>query len=172
MARGELARFGHFAPTLREPPCSTLGLSIRPNRSNVLCTSSPFLSFFPFIAVRGRDEFEWNGLHFPKGQRVMSDLYGTDHDARLWASPNEFRAERFRECKASAFAFIPQGGGDHTTITAARANGLPSSSLGSCKTSGQVDELRGARTRPRYQIIESSGDSEKPIRYKECKAYI
>lgn len=43
----------------------------------------------------------------------MLDLYGTNHDARTWGDPDEFRPERFQQWDGSAFNFIPQGGGDH-----------------------------------------------------------
>lgn len=72
-----------------------------------------FYPFFPFAAARVRKTFEWNGYHFPKGRKVLLDLYGTNHDPRLWEQPDEFRPERFRDWDGSAFNFIPQGGGDH-----------------------------------------------------------
>lgn len=72
-----------------------------------------FYPFFPFAIARVRNEFEWNGFRFPNGERVMLDLYGTNHDARLWAHPDEFRPERFQHWNGNAFTFIPQGGGDH-----------------------------------------------------------
>ena len=43
---------------------------------------------------------------------VVLDLYGTNHDARAWEKPEEFRPERFRDWNGSLFNFIPQGGGD------------------------------------------------------------
>jgi fatty-acid peroxygenase len=43
----------------------------------------------------------------------MLDLYGTNHDARLWERPEEFRPERFRHWDGNAFDFIPQGGGEY-----------------------------------------------------------
>ena len=72
-----------------------------------------FYPFFPFAVARVRENFEWNGFRFQKEERVMLDLYGTNHDARLWDRPDEFRPERFRHWNANAYAFIPQGGGDH-----------------------------------------------------------
>jgi fatty-acid peroxygenase len=69
--------------------------------------------FFPVVAARVRTAFEWNGYRFPAGRRVLLDLYGTNHDPRLWERPDEFRPERFRERSGSPFDFIPQGGGDH-----------------------------------------------------------
>ena len=72
-----------------------------------------FYPFFPAVMARVRHDFEWKGYRFPRGRRVMLDLYGTDHDPRTWDAPGEFRPERFRKWDGSPFNFIPQGGGDH-----------------------------------------------------------
>ena len=68
--------------------------------------------FFPAVPARVRDDFEWRGHRFPAGRRVLLDLYGTDHDPRLWGRPEEFRPDRFRGRDIGAFELIPQGGGD------------------------------------------------------------
>lgn len=72
-----------------------------------------FYPFFPFVGGRTKTEFDWRGRHFPKGAWVILDLYGTNHDARIWEEPEEFRPERFRQWDGGAFDFIPQGGGNH-----------------------------------------------------------
>ena len=69
--------------------------------------------FFPFVAAQVRHDFEWNGYAFPEGRKVLLDLYGTNHDKRVWEEPETFRPERFRAWNSSAYTFIPQGGGDH-----------------------------------------------------------
>jgi fatty-acid peroxygenase len=71
-----------------------------------------YYPFFPATAARVRDDFEWNGLSFHKGRRVMLDLYGTNHDSRIFEEPYEFRPERFAEKTYDLFSPIPQGGGD------------------------------------------------------------
>jgi fatty-acid peroxygenase len=71
-----------------------------------------FYPFFPALTARVSRAFEWNGYLFPQGQRVMLDLYGTNHDSRAWAAPDEFQPERFRDWDGGAFNFVPQGGGD------------------------------------------------------------
>lgn len=83
--------------------------------------------FFPAVVAKVRDPFEWNGHPFPRGRRLMLDLYGTNHDARVWDAPDEFRPDRFAGPQPLPFAFIPQGGaqahtnhrcpGEDTTIT-------------------------------------------------------
>ncbi|MCO6419553.1 cytochrome P450 [Siccirubricoccus sp. KC 17139] len=72
-----------------------------------------FYPFFPAVAARVRHGFEWQGYRFPRGRRVILDLYGTNHDPRSWEAPEEFRPERFLEWDGSPFNLIPQGGGDH-----------------------------------------------------------
>jgi fatty-acid peroxygenase len=72
-----------------------------------------FYPFFPAVAARVRHDFEWRGYQFPRGRRVVLDLYGTDHDPRSWDAPEQFRPERFRGWDGNPFDFIPQGGGDH-----------------------------------------------------------
>jgi fatty-acid peroxygenase len=71
-----------------------------------------FYPFFPFVAGRARTAFDWRGERFDEGTWVFLDLYGTNHDARIWGDPEIFRPERFREWDGSAYNFIPQGGGD------------------------------------------------------------
>lgn len=68
--------------------------------------------FFPAVAARVREDFEWRGYRLPRGRRVMLDLHGTNHDPRTWDEPRAFRPERFADWTEDRFAFIPQGGGD------------------------------------------------------------
>lgn len=72
-----------------------------------------FYPFFPAVAGYVKNEFEWRGYSFTKGTWVLLDIYGTNRDPRTWQSPETFQPERFRHWDASAFNFIPQGGGDH-----------------------------------------------------------
>jgi fatty-acid peroxygenase len=72
-----------------------------------------FYPFFPAVGGRVREEFHWRGHHFTEGTWVLLDLYGTNHDPRIWGDPGVFRPERFRDWDGSAFNFIPQGGGGH-----------------------------------------------------------
>ncbi|EKJ99322.1 fatty acid alpha hydroxylase, cytochrome P450 [Rhodopirellula baltica SH28] len=53
------------------------------------------------------------GYRFPKGRRVLLDLYGTNHDPRTWDDPERFQPDRFNQRQSNCFDFIPQGGGDH-----------------------------------------------------------
>lgn len=72
-----------------------------------------FYPFFPFVAARVREDFDWRGYQFPRDRMVLLDLHGTNHDPRSWSEPDSFRPERFRDWDESPFTLIPQGPGDH-----------------------------------------------------------
>jgi fatty-acid peroxygenase len=59
-----------------------------------------------------RQDFTWKGYDFAQGAWVLLDLYGTNHDPRLWTDPGAFRPDRFRGWQGSGFDLIPQGAGD------------------------------------------------------------
>ena len=68
--------------------------------------------FFPAVVARVRESFEWRGLHFTQGRRILLDLYGTNHDPRWWAEPQCFSPERWLQGSPGIYEFIPQGGGE------------------------------------------------------------
>lgn len=68
--------------------------------------------FFPLITGRVKEPFEWRGHSFGVSDWVMLDLYGTNHDARIWERPDDFDPERFRNWNGNAFTLVPQGAGD------------------------------------------------------------
>jgi len=68
--------------------------------------------FFPAVPARVREDFEWQGFRLRAGTRTLFDLYGTNHDPRIWERPDTFLPDRFREARDILFGFVPQGGGD------------------------------------------------------------
>lgn len=70
-----------------------------------------FYPFAPFLAAKVKDDFTWNGCLFHKDRLVLLDLYGTDHDPRIWQDSNEFRPERFRERETGPYDLVATGGG-------------------------------------------------------------
>lgn len=70
-----------------------------------------FYPFFPVVGGRVRQSFDWRGVGFRKGRWVLLDLYGTNHDPRLWPEPEAFRPERFRGWPGDPDSLIPQGAG-------------------------------------------------------------
>ncbi|GIZ52828.1 cytochrome P450 [Noviherbaspirillum aridicola] len=71
-----------------------------------------YYPFFPAVGGIVDKAFDWRGMHFEKGTWVLLDLYGTNHDGRLWEEPFAFMPERFAQWKGSAHSLIPQGAGD------------------------------------------------------------
>lgn len=73
-----------------------------------------FYPFFPAIGGRVREPFDWRGFRFERGVWVLMDVYGTNHDPRIWGDPDTFRPQRFLGAAPNDFALIAQGGGSYT----------------------------------------------------------
>jgi len=71
-----------------------------------------YYPFTPFLGARVKKNFTWNHYEFKEDTLVLLDIYGTNHDARIWDNPYEFRPERFENWDKNLFDFIPQGGGE------------------------------------------------------------
>jgi fatty-acid peroxygenase len=67
--------------------------------------------FFPAIAGTAAGRLEWRGRTFEEGDWVLLDLFGTNHDPRLWPEPRRFRPDRFLEGAAPEH-IVAQGAGD------------------------------------------------------------
>ncbi|MED3575330.1 cytochrome P450 [Cytobacillus praedii] len=72
-----------------------------------------FFPFFPFIAALVKKDFTWKGYTFKKDTLTLLDIYGTNHDTRIWDNPDRFNPKRFENRKENLYDFIPQGGGDY-----------------------------------------------------------
>jgi fatty-acid peroxygenase len=68
--------------------------------------------FAPALPARVRNSFTWRDKHFSKGMQVVLAIYGTNHDPRLWAEPEKFNPDRFKDWQDTQYNFIPQGPGD------------------------------------------------------------
>lgn len=78
--------------------------------------------FFPLSAAVGRRvrvPFVWRGHRFGKGSRVLFDVYGTNHDPRIWGDPDVFRPERFSAWDGNPLAAAATDGDPGEAITAA-----------------------------------------------------
>ena len=71
-----------------------------------------FYPFAPFLGARVQKDFHWHQCKFKKDTLVLLDIYGTNHDPRIWRNPNEFCPDRFQDWNSNLFGFIPQGGSD------------------------------------------------------------
>jgi fatty-acid peroxygenase len=74
-----------------------------------------FYPFFPLVGGRVRRPFTWHHHDFALDDWVLLDLYGTNHDPRVWTDPEAFRPERFRGWEPDPYTLVPQGAGDLAT---------------------------------------------------------
>ena len=105
-----------------------------------------FHPFFPAIAGRVREPFEWRGHRFAQGDRVMLDLYATNHDPRLWEHPDRFEADRFLARTPSPYDLVPQGAGEYP-----RTHRCPGENPSIALLMSAIDQLA---TRMEYQVPE------------------
>jgi fatty-acid peroxygenase len=68
--------------------------------------------FTPFVGALVKKTFLWNQYLFKKDTLVLLDIYGMNHDSRIWLHPYEFNPERFSNWKHNPYLFMPQGGGN------------------------------------------------------------
>jgi len=71
-----------------------------------------FYPFTPYVGAEAKKSFTWKQFKIKKGTLVLLDIYGTNHDSKLWLNPYEFNPERFNNWTGNPFTFMPQGGGD------------------------------------------------------------
>jgi fatty-acid peroxygenase len=71
--------------------------------------------FFPFVGAVAKNSFEFESFEFPRGQWLLFDLYGTNHDPRLHPHPDRFKAYRQLSWRDQNNSFVPQGAGDAET---------------------------------------------------------
>jgi fatty-acid peroxygenase len=74
-----------------------------------------FYPFAPFVGGRAVADLSWRGEPIPNGALMLLDLYGQNHDPRLWPDPYSFAPGRFIGRTTNHDVLIPQGGGDPRT---------------------------------------------------------
>ncbi|WHT22170.1 cytochrome P450 [Crossiella sp. CA-258035] len=74
-----------------------------------------FYPFAPFLGGRAARDLTWRGERIPAGALVLLDLYGQNHDPRLWPDPYRFDPARFLDRTIGEFELVPQGAGDPRT---------------------------------------------------------
>ena len=85
------------------------------NLENFVHEVRRFYPFFPAIMAKTKLSFEFNGYYIRKNHQALLDIYGTNHDPRLWRNPDQFDPDRFNDQAVKEFNFIPQGGGNAAT---------------------------------------------------------
>lgn len=71
-----------------------------------------FYPFTPYVGAQVKKNFKWKQYNIKKGTLILLDIYGTNHDPRIWLNPCDFNPERFNNWTDNSFNFMPQGGGD------------------------------------------------------------
>ncbi|MEU6388051.1 cytochrome P450 [Streptomyces sp. NPDC046939] len=74
-----------------------------------------FYPFAPFLGGQAVTDLTWQGRTVPAGGLVLLDVYGQNHDERLFKDPYAFRPERFLDHAPARDELIPQGGADART---------------------------------------------------------
>ncbi|MEV7428458.1 cytochrome P450 [Nocardioides sp. NPDC092400] len=67
--------------------------------------------FAPVLAARATRPARIDGVRVRRGDRLVLDIMGIDHDPARWPAPHAFRPERFLDHAPGAFDLVPQGGG-------------------------------------------------------------
>lgn len=67
--------------------------------------------FFPLLGGRVIEPFRWSDHSFAAGERVLFDLYGTNHAAASWPDPHRFDPDRFLGWTGDPYRLVPQGAG-------------------------------------------------------------
>lgn len=67
--------------------------------------------FAPVLAARATRPATLDGVRVRRGDRLVLDIMGIDHDPARWEDPLAFRPERFLERMPGAYDMVPQGGG-------------------------------------------------------------
>jgi fatty-acid peroxygenase len=70
--------------------------------------------FVPALAGRARHEGEHDGLAIHRGDRLVLDVRGIDHDPELHPDPEHFVPDRFLHRVPGIYDLVPQGGGPVT----------------------------------------------------------
>ena len=71
--------------------------------------------FVPFLATRATQDLVHAGAAIPSGSLIVLDVWGTNHDPRIWQAPDTFDPRRFRTTPVTPYNLVPQGGGDRST---------------------------------------------------------
>ena len=74
-----------------------------------------YYPFFPVIGGEALRDLDLAGHRLAAGTWVILDLYGTNHDPRVWADPQAFAPERFDDVAAEPNTLVPQGGGEYAS---------------------------------------------------------
>jgi fatty-acid peroxygenase len=84
------------------------------SRLNFVHEVRRYFPFFPAVGGVAMRDLWFCRSFMEAGSWVLFDLYGTNHDPRLWDEPDDFRPERFSNRVPTLFDLVPQGAGGLT----------------------------------------------------------
>lgn len=95
------------------------GERIRKNEENMLYKFSEevrrFYPLAPFLGAVVKEDFVWKDYPFKKGETVLLDVYGINHDPDIWKNPKEFDPDNFENLSGDSDKLVAQGSGDFVT---------------------------------------------------------
>ena len=62
-----------------------------------------FYPFFPFVVALVKKDFTWKDYQFEEGTLTLLDLYGTNHDPKIWDNHDVFNPARFTNWQEREF---------------------------------------------------------------------
>ncbi|MEH3032815.1 MAG: cytochrome P450 [Aeromicrobium erythreum] len=128
--------------------------------------------FVPMLAARAARPTSWAGVDVPEGGLVVLDVWGTNHDPRVWRDPDRFDPTRFRREPVTDDDLVPQGGGDpqghrcpgeDLTIALLTAMLPPLAELDLDLTFGGHPGLRRMPPRPRCDVLVRPRAEARPV---------
>lgn len=116
--------------------------------------------FLPAVIGRAAADLPWRGATIPAGRNVVLDVFGTNHDPRLWPDPLLLDPARYREGRGDATAIVAQG---------ADAFGAGAASLGESATQGIVAAAIRGLSGTRWSAV---GSQDRRVRYSQVPARV
>lgn len=117
--------------------------------------------FVPFLATRATADLSFGGRDIPRGSLVVLDVWGTDHDPRIWSDPDDFDPSRFQRVPVTPYNLVPQGGGSREhghrcpgedTVLMILATLVPRIAGLSATLAGPATRLRRMPPKPRRHV--------------------
>lgn len=94
------------------PECRNKILSIDGYLDMFINEVRRYYPFAPFLGAKATKDFSVQGCPLAKNELAVLDLYGTNHDEKIWDKSETFQPERFQGWQDDGYSLIPQGGGD------------------------------------------------------------
>lgn len=129
--------------------------------------------FVPLLAARATQDTHLDDVDVPAGTLVVLDVWGTNHDPRVWEHPDDFDPWRFESEEITPYDLVPQGGhvredghrcpGEDLTTGLLVVMLPPLGEVGYAVTHGRDPGLRRMPPTPRCDVLVTRGDHAVPL---------